>query len=169
MLAEDSLTMPSSSGMSCNPLSEVQSLTSCHGFFFSIEHRCMAPDGGGTPDDDPFLTDLNKHFGSVNMFKQLFSLAALEVFGSGWAWLVYNLDKGKLEITSTANQDTPAMQIGVFPILGLDVWEHAYYLKHQASRKNYIEDFWHVINWKEVSRRYEEAIQAIQERSKAEL
>ena len=99
-------------------------------------------------------------FGSLDAFKQSFTLAALEVFGSGWAWLAYDVAADALLITSTANQDTPAMQPGMLPILGLDVWEHAYYLKHQANRKAYIEAFWNVVNWPEVEQRYDAASDA---------
>tara|TARA_B110001452_G_scaffold222906_1_gene195944 strand:- start:281 stop:973 length:693 start_codon:yes stop_codon:yes gene_type:complete len=116
----------------------------------------MSPDGGGTLEGEGFAAELLKSYGSVSNFKKSFSLAALEVFGSGWAWLVHSANG--LSITSTQNQDTPAMEAGVTPLVGLDVWEHAYYLKHQSRRKDYIEAFFEVINWLEVSKRYEAAV-----------
>ncbi len=127
-----------------------------HDLFFN----CMAPNGGGEPQDEGLLAALKGAFGSLDAFKQSFTLAALEVFGSGWAWLAYDVAADALLITSTANQDTPAMQAGMLPILGLDVWEHAYYLKHQANRKAYIEAFWNVVNWPEVEQRYDAASDA---------
>ena len=118
----------------------------------------MSPDGGGTLEGEGFAAELIKSYGSVSNFRRSFTLAALEVFGSGWAWLVHS--PSGLSITSTQNQDTPAMEAGVTPLIGLDVWEHAYYLKHQSRRKDYIEAFFEVINWLEVSKRYEQAIKA---------
>jgi Fe-Mn family superoxide dismutase len=94
---------------------------------------------------------INSTFGSFDAFKDQFSKAAAGRFGSGWAWLV--LDKGKLAVTSTANQDSPYMD-GQVPLLGLDVWEHAYYLKYQNRRPDYIAAFWNVIDWDEVGRRF---------------
>ncbi len=94
---------------------------------------------------------IGKEFGSLDKFKEQFSTAALGRFGSGWAWLVLN--KEKLEIYSTANQDSPLME-GKTPLLGIDVWEHAYYLKHQSNRKAYAESFWNVVNWKKVDELY---------------
>jgi len=132
-----------------------------HDLFF----RGMSPDGGGTLEGDGLAAALVQTYGSVTRFKQVFALAALEVFGSGWAWLVYDTAEQGLRITATPNQDTPAMQRGVVPLLGLDVWEHAYYLKHQSRRKDYIEEFWNVINWHEVAKRLE----AAQVKPKAEL
>jgi len=123
-----------------------------HAFFFD----CMSPNGGGEPSGA--LSDaIRASFGGLSAFKQMFSLAALEVFGSGWAWLVYDTSVGTLaalKVTSTPNQDTPAMQSGLVPLLGIDVWEHAYYLKHQSRRKDYVDDFWAVLNWPEVMERY---------------
>lgn len=94
---------------------------------------------------------ITKVFGSFDKFKEQFNNCALTRFGSGWAWLVLN--KGKLEIYNTANQDSPLME-GKIPLLGLDVWEHAYYLKWQSNRKGYVEIFWNVINWKKVDELY---------------
>ena len=132
-----------------------------HDFFF----RSMAPDGGGEPMHAALVAAIQKNFGTVSSLKQMFSLAALEVFGSGWAWLVRESKSGALKITSTANQDTPLMQAGLVPLLGLDVWEHAYYLKHQSNRKGYIEAFWEVVDWSEVGKRFDAAGDA----SKTEL
>jgi len=98
---------------------------------------------------------IEEEFGSVDDFKKKFSDAAGARFGSGWAWLVLNDDK--LEIISTANQDSPLME-NKTPILGLDVWEHAYYLKYQNKRPDYIEAFWNVVNWDKVSELYENAV-----------
>jgi Fe-Mn family superoxide dismutase len=137
-----------------------------HDVFF----HSMSPTGGGTLEGDGLAGELVRTYGSVMRFKQAFTLAALEVFGSGWAWLVYDVrDKG-LRITSTSNQDTPAMQEGMVPLLALDVWEHAYYIKHQSRRKDYIEAFWEVVNWLEVATRLEAAVdQAAQLEDKPEL
>ena len=119
----------------------------------------MKPNGGGTPTGD--LGDaINKKFGSFEKFKELFSGAAATRFGSGWAWLLVNANK-ELEIGSSPNQDNPLMDISDVkgtPILGLDVWEHAYYLKYQNRRPDYIGAFWNVINWEEIARRFKLAI-----------
>ncbi len=122
-----------------------------HSLFWTI----MAPNGGGKPSGD--LMDAIEHdFGSFDEMKAKFSKAGATQFGSGWAWLCV-MKGGKLEICSTPNQDNPLMQdVGCdgTPILGMDVWEHAYYLKYQNKRPDYIEAFFNVINWTEVSRRY---------------
>ncbi|WP_455034011.1 superoxide dismutase, partial [Granulicatella adiacens] len=97
---------------------------------------------------------INEAFGSFDEFKKVFAQAAATRFGSGWAWLV--LSNGKLEVVSTPNQDSPLSE-GKTPLLGLDVWEHAYYLNYQNRRPDYISAFWNVVNWDEVARRFEAA------------
>jgi len=120
-----------------------------HSLFWEI----LSPNGGGAPTGA--LADaINETFGSFDNFKAEFTKAATTRFGSGWAWLI--VDGGKLAVTSTPNQDSPLME-GKTPILGLDVWEHAYYLKYQNKRPDYISAFWNVVNWDEVSKRYEAA------------
>jgi len=120
----------------------------------------MAPEGQrGTPA--PALASaINAAFGSLDEMKKRFDQAALSRFGSGWAWLIVTADK-KLAITSTPNQDNPLMDLpGIergTPILGLDVWEHAYYLKYQNKRGEYATNWWHVVNWNEVNARFEAA------------
>lgn len=120
-----------------------------HTLFWEI----MSPNGGGQPTGA--LADaISSTFGSFDKFKEEFGKAAASRFGSGWAWLV--VDNGKLAIVSTPNQDNPISD-GKKPILGLDVWEHAYYLKFQNKRPDYISAFWNVVNWAEVNKRYEAA------------
>ncbi|MBN3036754.1 MAG: superoxide dismutase [Bacteroidales bacterium] len=122
-----------------------------HDLFWKV----MAPNGGGEPSGE-LAEMIKKTFGSFGDFRKLFSDAAANRFGSGWAWLIVSSDK-KLEVTSTPNQDNPLMDVAEkkgYPILGLDVWEHAYYLKYQNRRPEYIEAFWNVVNWKEVESRY---------------
>lgn len=123
-----------------------------HSLFWSV----MSPIGGGKPTGE--LGDaINSAFGSYDGFKEAFSNAAATRFGSGWAWLCVH-SGGKVEICSSANQDNPLMPnvgCGGHPILGLDVWEHAYYLNYQNRRPDYINAFFNVINWEEVSKRYE--------------
>ncbi len=124
-----------------------------HSLFWTI----MKKDGGGFPKGD-LESAINSSFGSFEEFKNKFSNAAATRFGSGWAWLI--VQDGKLAITSTANQDNPIMDVAEekgTPILGLDVWEHAYYLKYQNRRPEYIDNWWNVINWDEVVRRFKEA------------
>lgn len=117
-----------------------------HSMFWKI----LGPNAGGTPSGN--ISDaINSTFGSFDNFKEKFAAAATGRFGSGWAWLVADA-AGKLEITSTANQDSPIME-GKFPVMGLDVWEHAYYLKYQNRRPDYIAAWWNVVNWQEVGRR----------------
>jgi len=122
-----------------------------HSLFWSI----MSPNGGGNPTGD-LAAAIDEAFGSFDGFKDAFAKAAATRFGSGWAWLCVHKG-GKLEVCSTANQDNPLMPgIGCEgqPILGLDVWEHAYYLNYQNRRPDYINAFFNVINWKEVNQRY---------------
>lgn len=125
----------------------------------NIYWEIMSPKAGGEPNDT-LASAINKDFGSFEIFKNQFSDAAKKQFGSGWAWLI--VDKtGKLQITSTADQDNPLMPNAVIkgtPILAIDVWEHAYYLGYQYKRKNYVDAFFKVINWKKVQEKYEEAI-----------
>lgn len=124
-----------------------------HNFFWTV----MKPNGGGVPTGK--VGDaINGTFGSFDKFKEQFTQAAMTRFGSGWAWLV--MDEGKLKIGSTANQDNPMMDLsaGVFqfkgtPLLGIDVWEHAYYLKYQNKRNEYVANWFNVINWDEVAKR----------------
>jgi superoxide dismutase, Fe-Mn family len=124
-----------------------------HSFFWLV----MSPDGGGDPTG--IVKDLIiRDFASMENFKKQFSLAAKEQFGSGWAWL--SLDpQGKLIVHSTANQDIPQMQ-GLMPLLCIDVWEHAYYLNYQNKRPDYIDAWWHVVNWKHVEENYTQALNA---------
>ncbi|HMI07999.1 MAG TPA: superoxide dismutase [Flavobacterium sp.] len=126
-----------------------------HTFFWD----CMAPKGGGEPKDTLAIA-IKRDFGSFENFKTAFEDAASKQFGSGWAWLVSD-KAGKLQITSTPNQDNPLMPqaaIKGMPILAIDVWEHAYYLNFQYKRKNYIDNFFNVINWTKASERYEDAM-----------
>lgn len=119
----------------------------------------MEPKAGGVPKDT-LATAITRDFGSFDNFKIQFEEAATKQFGSGWAWLITDKD-GKLQVTSTSNQDNPLMQnalIKGIPILALDVWEHAYYLNYQYKRKKYIDAFFNVINWKKVEEKYEGAI-----------
>jgi len=120
-----------------------------HNIFWTI----MGPDCGGDPDGE-VADGINGAFGNFDSFKEAFGNAATNRFGSGWAWLVVN--GGKLEVTSTANQDNP-IRNDQTPILGLDVWEHAYYLNYQNRRPDYIAAFWNVINWDEVNRRLKDS------------
>jgi len=121
-----------------------------HSLFWTI----MGPKGGGEPTGA--LADaLKKTFGGIDKLKEQLAAAATSRFGSGWAWLV--VSGGKLEVVSTANQDSPLMD-GKVPILGLDVWEHAYYLKYQNRRPDYIAAWWNVVNWTEVAKRFTEQL-----------
>ncbi len=122
-----------------------------HNLYWEI----MSPEGGGKPEGE-LSSAIDKAFGSFEAFKDAFSKAGAGQFGSGWAWLCVQ-EGGKLEICSTPNQDNPLMPgvgCGGTPILGMDVWEHAYYLKYQNQRPAYIEAFFNVINWDEVTKRY---------------
>jgi len=124
-----------------------------HNLFWEV----MSPNGGGIPTG-PLADAIDSAFGSFEAFKDAFSKAGATRFGSGWAWLC--LTDGKLEVCSTANQDNPLMGEGCggTPILALDVWEHAYYLNYQNRRPDYINAFFSVVNWDEVSRRYKAAL-----------
>jgi superoxide dismutase, Fe-Mn family len=117
-----------------------------HSMFWTI----MGPGAGGKPSGE-LAHAIDSAFGSFDGFKEKFAAAAAGRFGSGWAWLLHK--GGKLEITSTANQDSPLME-GVEPVMGLDVWEHAYYLKYQNRRPDYIGAWWSVVNWAEVGKRF---------------
>jgi Fe-Mn family superoxide dismutase len=127
-----------------------------HGLFWEV----MSPDGGGEPASNLSIHKaLLRDFGSFDEFKKQFSAAAATRFGSGWAWLCVGQD-GKLFVTSSPNQDNPLMDVAErrgTPILGLDVWEHAYYLNYQNRRPDYIQAFYNVINWKKVAENYAEA------------
>jgi Fe-Mn family superoxide dismutase len=120
-----------------------------HSLFWTI----MSPQGGGSPSGA--LADaVSSAFGSFDTFKEEFSNAAGSRFGSGWSWLV--VDGGNLKVYSTANQDSPYME-GHVPILGLDVWEHAYYLKYQNRRPEYVSAWWNVVNWDQVAKNFQQA------------
>ena len=121
-----------------------------HSLFWEI----LSPNGGGNPEGE-LAEAIDAKFGSFESFKEEFAKAATTRFGSGWAWLAVNKN-GELELFSTANQDSPLME-GKTPILGLDVWEHAYYLNYQNRRPEYINAFWNVVNWYEVAKRYSAA------------
>ena len=119
-----------------------------HSLFWEL----LSPNGGGTPSG-ALAEAIDAKFGSFDAFKEEFE-AATTRFGSGWAWL--SVTNGELEVASTPNQDSPIME-GKTPFLGLDVWEHAYYLNYQNRRPDYMAAFWNVVNWDEVSKRYESA------------
>jgi superoxide dismutase, Fe-Mn family len=121
-----------------------------HGLFW----ESMSPNGGGAPDGD-LASAIDDAFGSFDAFKEKFEAAGVGQFGSGWAWLV--LDNGALAVTSTPNQDNP-LSAGKTPLLGNDVWEHAYYLKYQNKRPDYLKAWWNTVNWAEVSQRYSAAV-----------
>ncbi|HEY2493854.1 MAG TPA: superoxide dismutase [Paenibacillus sp.] len=121
-----------------------------HSLFWEI----IGPNGGGNPTGE-LSQAIDSELGGLDKFKEDFAKAATTRFGSGWAWLVVGKD-GKLAVTSTPNQDNPLSE-GLTPILGLDVWEHAYYLKYQNKRPDYISSFWNVVNWDEVAKRYSAA------------
>jgi Fe-Mn family superoxide dismutase len=124
-----------------------------HAMFWQL----MAPRAGGAPTGK-LAEDLTAAFGSFDAFKEKFEAAGMGRFGSGWAWLILN-PAGRLEIASTANQDSPLMGKAVAgcegqPVIGCDVWEHAYYLKYQNRRAEYLKAWWNVVNWPEIARRY---------------
>jgi superoxide dismutase, Fe-Mn family len=121
-----------------------------HSFFWQI----MSADGGGEPSGE--LADaINEKFGSLDALKEEMKSSGVGQFGSGWTWLVYT-SEGGLQVTSTPNQDSP-ISSGNTPLIGIDVWEHAYYLKYQNKRPDYIEAWWNVVNWDEVAKRYADA------------
>lgn len=125
-----------------------------HSLFWAV----MAPNAGGNPDGE-LAEAINKDFGGFDAFREKFAQAAATRFGSGWAWLSAQKG-GKLDICSTANQDNPLMPdmgCGGTPILGVDVWEHAYYLHYQNRRPDYLKAWWNVVNWKEVAKRHAKA------------
>ena len=128
-----------------------------HSQFWAV----MAPAGQDGAPSEPLLEAINAGFGSLEAMQQQFNQAASGRFGSGWAWLIRKAD-GTLAITSTANQDNPLMDLPEIepgtPLLGLDVWEHAYYLRYQNRRPDYIQAWWSVVNWNEVNRRFEAAV-----------
>ena len=124
-----------------------------HSMFWTI----MGPNKGGSPSG-ALLDAINGTFGTFDKFKEQFNNAAATRFGSGWAWLV--LSNGKLAVSSTPNQDNPLMDLAEvkgFPVMGLDVWEHAYYLNYQNRRPDYISAWWNVVNWDEVAKRFSSA------------
>ena len=118
-----------------------------HSLFWTV----MGPDGGGEPSGS-VADAISDTFGSFKQFQEKFTETGVGQFGSGWAWLV--LDGGKLDVIGLPNQDSPVIE-GKIPILGVDVWEHAYYLKYQNKRPDYIEAWWNTVNWDEVNRRFE--------------
>ena len=125
-----------------------------HSLYWSV----MSPDGGGSPTGD-LAKGIDEAFGSFDEFKKKFAEAGITRFGSGWAWLSVGAN-GKIQVSSTPNQDNPLMDVAEVkgtPILGMDVWEHAYYLKYQNKRPDYIAAFWNVINWNSVADRYAKA------------
>ncbi len=121
-----------------------------HTMFWQI----MKPNGGGEPTGE-IANAIQSSFGSFDAFKTAFNDAGVKQFGSGWAWVTLGQD-GKLQISSTPNQDSPLLN-GVYPILGNDVWEHAYYLKYQNRRPEYLSNWWNVVNWDEINKRYAQA------------
>ena len=121
-----------------------------HSLFWQV----MSPNGGGEPEGE-LANAINETFGGFGKLKEAFAAAAAGRFGSGWAWIVVNKD-GTLEVTSTPNQDSPLMD-GKTPVLGLDVWEHAYYLRYQNRRPDYMQAWWDVVNWNKVEALYNQA------------
>ena len=122
-----------------------------HKMFWEI----MSPDGGGEPTG-AIATAITNAFGSFEAFQEQFNQAGSKQFGSGWAWLVLDNNK-QLKVMGSANQDSPLME-GMYPIMGNDVWEHAYYLNYRNDRGKYLKQWWNVVNWEEVNKRYQEAI-----------
>ncbi len=133
---------------------EIRNAVRNHGgghYNHSLFWEMMTPNSKDREMKGKVIETIEKTFGDIDKFKDQFNNAALNRFGSGWVWLVSH--KGKLEICSTANQDSPVSE-GKIVLLGLDVWEHAYYLKHMSNRKAYVESFWNVVNWKKVNELY---------------
>jgi len=122
-----------------------------HSMFWNI----MTPNGGGEPTGN-LASAIQQAFGSFDAFKTAFNDAGTKRFGSGWAWLVLDTN-GKLQVISTANQDSPLMS-GMYPVMGNDVWEHAYYLKYQNRRPEYLNAWWNVVNWDAIAHRYEQGL-----------
>ena len=118
-------------------------------YHHSIFWKIMKPGGGGKPEGK-LLEAIKNDFGDLDSFKEKFDQSALSLFGSGWTWLVW--DNGKLEIANMSNQDSP-ISIGHYPILTIDLWEHAYYLKYKNKRADYIKTWWNVVNWEEIDKR----------------
>ena len=119
-----------------------------HSFFWLILKKGVEPSG-------EILKAINKKFKGFDAFKEEFSTKATNIFGSGWCWLILN-EKGELEIVTTGNQDSPISQ-GKIPVLGLDLWEHGFYLKWQSNKKGYIDNWWNVVNWQQVEKNYKMA------------
>jgi superoxide dismutase, Fe-Mn family len=145
--------------------------------------NCMAKNGTEIDPEGALMKAINQELGGMDKLEALFKDKASKVFGSGWVWLVWTLDAeatnsakskglmsrlGSLSVETTANQDTPAMKEGKVPLLGLDVWEHAYYLKYRNKRVEYIDNFWKIVDWKSVMARYREAMDGPQS-NKSEL
>jgi len=124
-----------------------------HSMFWQI----MKPNGGGQPTGE-LASAIQQAFGSFDQFKAAFNDAGVKRFGSGWVWLVLD-SSGRLTVTSTANQDSPLMN-GLNPVMGNDVWEHAYYLKYQNRRPDYLAAWWNVVNWDEITRRYAQGLKS---------
>ena len=136
---------------------EIRTAVRNHGgghYNHSLFWKLMAPGAGGKPSG-VLATAIEQAFGGLSIFQEQFSNAAANLFGSGWAWLVADAAR-KLSVVTTSNQDSPISQ-GLVPLLGLDVWEHAYYLKYQNRRPDYIAAFWNVVNWKQVAANFETA------------
>ena len=131
----------------------------------SMFWKSLSPDGGGTPQGN-LAESINEAFGSFSDFKEAFTKAAMSVFGSGWTWLCLD-DEGNLLITTTANQDNPVSR-DLIPLVGLDVWEHAYYLNYENRRADYITAWWNVISWKFVAGNFKNAILALRARDVSE-
>ena len=159
-LAEEKLQPASLSALLAVISKYSQKLRNNAGGHYNHEHFWQSMTPGGKAISTGFTSLLEQSFGSVSDFKNKFAQAATGRFGSGWAWLVVKADK-QLAITSTPNQDNPLMDIAEvkgIPLLGLDVWEHAYYLKYQNKRADYIANWWNLVNWEKVEARYKQAI-----------